>query len=206
MATAIEQWGSLLSVPMGRIRPHFWSFSAAAVLHLVFNIYANLTAAGVGACRRWQDLPSAIVADTISANLFWLVYSPILVEVVYMVIAAIFLNKKQKESRQEGHQEGRQEGHQEGHQEGREEGLEEGRAKGREEGRQEGRQQGIDEGRQQGIDEGRQQGIDQGLTRADQAWREWNLRRMEAALNGVPFTDPPPDFTNGNGHRNGQTG
>ena len=153
-----EQWVSILGVPLRRIRPHFWTFSAASTLHLAFNIYANIAER---ACQPWQNLPSAIVADTIPATLFWLVYSPILVEVVYMVFAAIFLDEKRAESRQEGHQEGREEG--------REEGLEEGLTKGRQ----------------------------QGIARADLAWREWNLRRMEAAHNGAPFTDPPPDFTNG---------
>ena len=153
-----EQWVSILGVPLRRIRPHFWAFSAAATLHLAFNIYANIADRS---CQRWQDLPSAIVADTIPATLFWLVYSPILVEVVYMVFAAIFLDEKRAESRQEGHEEG--------HQEGREEGLEEGLTKGRQ----------------------------QGIARADLAWREWNLRRMEAALNGALFDEPPPDFTNG---------
>ena len=151
---AREQWVSILGVPLRRIRPHFWAFSAAATLHLAFNIYANIADRS---CQRWQDLPSAIVADTIPATLFWLVYSPILVEVVYMVFAAIFLDEKRAESRQEGHQEGR------------------------EEGRHEGREEGISEG----------------IARADLAWREWNVRRMEAALTGALFDEPPPDFTNG---------
>ena len=173
-----EQWVSILGVPLRRIRPHFWTFSAASTLHLAFNIYANIAGR---ACQPWQDLPSAIVADTIPATLFWLVYSPILVEVVYMVFAAIFLDEKREESRQEGHQEGREEG--------REEGLEEGLTKGLEEGLTKGLEEGLTKGRQQGISEGRAQ--------ADLAWREWNLRRMEAAHNGVLFNDPPPDFTNG---------
>ena len=145
-----EQWVSILGVPLRRIRPHFWTFSAASALHLAFNIYANIAGRS---CQPWQDLPSAIVADTIPATLFWLVYSPILVEVVYMVFAAIFLDEKRAESREEGHQEGRE--------------------------------------------EGREEGLEEGIARADLAWREWNLRRMEAAHNGVPFNDPPPDFTNG---------
>ena len=74
-----------------------------------------------------------------------------------MVFAAIFLDEKRAESREEGHQEGREEG----------------------------------------LTKGRQQGISEGIARADLAWREWNLRRMAAAHNGVPFNDPPPDFTNG---------
>ena len=90
-----------------------------------------------------------------------------------MVFAAIFLDEKQVESRQEGHQEGREEGLEEGRKEGREKGLEE------------------------GLSKGRQQGISEGIAQADLAWREWNLRRMAAARNGVPFNDPPPDFTNG---------
>ena len=59
--------------------------------------------------------------------------------------------------------------------------------------RAESRQEGHEEGRE----EGREEGLEEGIARADLAWREWNLRRMEAALNGALFDEPPPDFTNG---------
>ena len=75
--------------------------------------------------------------------------------------------------------------------------LDEKRAESRQEGRDEGYQEGREEGLEKGLEEGRQQGISEGIAQADLAWREWNLRRMEAAHNGVPFNDPPPDFTNG---------
>ena len=55
----------------------------------------------------------------------------------------------------------------------------------------------LDEKRAESRQEAHEEGISEGIARADLAWREWNLRRMAAAHNGVPFTDPPPDFTNG---------
>ena len=67
--------------------------------------------------------------------------------------------------------------------------------------RAESRQEGHEEGRA----EGREEGLEEGIARADLAWREWNVRRMEAALSGALFDEPPPDFTNGhpnNGHPN----
>ena len=71
--------------------------------------------------------------------------------------------------------------------------LDEKRAESRQEGHQEGREEGLEEG----LAKGRQQGIGEGRAQADLAWREWNVRRMEAALTGAPFDEPPPDFTNG---------
>ena len=53
------------------------------------------------------------------------------------------------------------------------------------------------ESRQEGHQEGKEEGISEGIARADLAWREWNVRRMEAALTGALFDEPPPDFTNG---------
>ena len=75
--------------------------------------------------------------------------------------------------------------------------LDEERAESRQEGHQEGKEEGRHEGREEGRHEGREEGLEEGLARADLAWREWNVRRMEAALNGAPFDEPPPDFTNG---------
>ena len=71
--------------------------------------------------------------------------------------------------------------------------LDEKRAESRQEGHQEGREEGLEEG----LVKGKEQGISEGLARADLAWREWNVRRMEAALTGALFDEPPPDFTNG---------
>jgi hypothetical protein len=50
----------------------------------------------------------------------------------------------------------------------------------------------IEEHRQEGREEGREEGLE----RANQAWREWLRRRDEAAAEGRPFDEPPPDQRN----------
>ena len=62
----------------------------------------------------------------------------------------------------------------------REEAREKGRVEGREEGRVEGREEGRVEGREKGIDE------------ANNRWRAWNRRRLEAKARGQPFHEPVP--------------
>ena len=96
------QWVSILSVPLRRIRPHFWTFSIAVTLHLAFNTYAAVT---VTPSLPWRELPTAIIAETLPATVFWLVYSPILVEGVFMVFAEIYRQEKIEEGRKEGRNE-----------------------------------------------------------------------------------------------------
>ena len=43
------------------------------------------------------------------------------------------------------------------------------------------------------LAQGREEGMAEGEARANQAWREWNRRRMDAASNNLPFDEPPPD-------------
>ena len=66
---------SILSVPASRIKPHFWTYSVGLTLHIAYNIYANLTSPGNMA---WRELPAAIIADTVPAIGFWLVFGAIL--------------------------------------------------------------------------------------------------------------------------------
>ena len=40
---------------------------------------------------------------------------------------------------------------------------------------------------------GRAEGIKEGLAEANQAWREWNQRRLDHEAQGLPFDEPPPD-------------
>ena len=65
--------------------------------------------------------------------------------------------------------------------------IEKRREEGRKEGRVEGRMKGRAEGRAEGRSEERL------------LWSEWNRRREEAAANGVPFAEPPPDRIGENG-------
>ena len=48
-------------------------------------------------------------------------------------------------------------------------------------------------------EEGRKEGRAEGRTEERLLWSEWNRRREEAAANGVPFAEPPPDRINQNG-------
>ncbi len=59
--------------------------------------------------------------------------------------------------------------------------------------RAEGRTEGREEGREEGRTEGREEGREEGRTETNEAWRQWNRRRMDAELQGRPFDEPPPD-------------
>ena len=85
---------SILSVPASRIKPHFWTYSVGLTLHIAYNIYANLTSAENMA---WRKLPAAIIADTVPAIGFWLVFGAILAEGINMVLAAMFRHKNRQE-------------------------------------------------------------------------------------------------------------
>ena len=165
---------SIFTVPVRRIRPHFWTFSIFFIATTIFYVCVHAIDADTPS---WQDTPSAIMGDTVYAAGFWIIFSPILVEGVAMVFAAIFRQK----ARQEGHEEGR----------------ERGREEGRERGREEGREQGREEGREQGREEGREEGQAVGREEANAAWREWNQRRLQAMADGTTFDEPTPDSRNG---------
>ena len=49
-----------------------------------------------------------------------------------------------------------------------------------------------EEGREQGRKQGREEGLEQGLAQAHAEWAKWNERRLKAAADGVPFSEPPP--------------
>ena len=65
--------------------------------------------------------------------------------------------------------------------------------------REEGRKEGRAEGRKEGRVEGRAEGRTEGRAEERLLWSEWNRRREEAAANGVPFAEPPPDRIGENG-------
>lgn len=100
----VATWVSLLSVPLQRIRPHFWTFSGCFVATLIFYIYVHVVAADGPS---WREVPSFVMSDTTRAAAFWLFASPIAVEGVVMVFAAMFRQKV----RDEGKVEGREEAH-----------------------------------------------------------------------------------------------
>lgn len=104
-------WVSLFSVPLHRIRPHFWTFSACFVATLVFYICAHIIAAENPS---WRLTPTLVMADTARAGAFWLFASPILLEVAIMVFAALYNHEKREEGRREGREEGIAEGREEG--------------------------------------------------------------------------------------------
>ena len=105
---------SIFTVPVRRIRPHFWTFSIFFIATTIFYVYVHAIDADTPSCR---DTPSAIMGDVVYAAGFWIIFSPILVEGVAMVFAAIFRQK----TRQEGREQGREEGREQGQAEGREE-------------------------------------------------------------------------------------
>ena len=102
---------SLLSIPVRRIRPHFWTFSVCFVASLIFNICIYVIAAENPS---WHQGPMTVMRDTTFAAGFWMLFSPILVEGAFMVFAAIFREKTREEGREEGVAEGVVKGREEG--------------------------------------------------------------------------------------------
>ena len=102
---------SLLSIPVRRIRPHFWTFSVCFVATLIFNICIYVIAAENPS---WHQGPMTVMRDTTFAAGFWMLFSPILVEGAFMVFAAIFREKTREEGREEGVAEGVVKGREEG--------------------------------------------------------------------------------------------
>ena len=90
---------SIFTVPVRRIRPHFWTFSVFFIATTLFYVYVHAIDATISS---WQDTPSAIMGDVVYAAGFWIIFSPILVEGVTMVFAAIFRQKTRKEGRTAG--------------------------------------------------------------------------------------------------------
>ena len=95
---------SIFTVPVRRIRPHFWTFSIFFIATTLFYVYVHAIDAAISS---WQDTPSAIMGDVVYAAGFWIIFSPILVEGVAMVFAEMFRQKMRKEGREAGHEEGR---------------------------------------------------------------------------------------------------
>ena len=106
-----RQWITFPSVPVERVRPHFWTFSVCFVATLIFHIYVHVVDAGNSS---WRQAPSLIMGDTIRVALFWVMGSPIVVEGVVMVFGWLMLEKKRQEGREEGREQGREEGRSEG--------------------------------------------------------------------------------------------
>ena len=104
-------WVSLFSVPLHRIRPHFWTFSACFVATLLFYICIHTIAAENPS---WRQAPSLIMADAALAGGFWLFASPILLEVGIMVFAALYRYEKRQQDLAEGREEGIAQGRDEG--------------------------------------------------------------------------------------------
>ena len=95
---------SIFTVPVRRIRPHFWTFSICFVTTTLFYIYIHAIDTENPS---WRDAPAVIMGAAVSAAGFWIVLSPILVEGAAMVFAAMFTQRK----RQEAEEKGREEGH-----------------------------------------------------------------------------------------------
>ena len=55
-----------------------------------------------------------------------------------------------------------------------------------------GRVEGMAEGRVEGMAEGRVKGLAEGQAAERSQWQDWNRRRMDAAVAGQPFHEPPP--------------
>ena len=91
---------SIFTVPVRRIRPHFWTFSIFFIATTIFYVYVHAIDA---------DTPSVTMGDAVYAAGFWIIFSPILVEGAAVVFAAMFRQKTRREGRAEGHQEDREE-------------------------------------------------------------------------------------------------
>ena len=94
---------SIFTVPVRRIRPHFWTFSICFIVTTMFYVYVHAIDADTSS---WRDTPSAIMGDAVYAAGFWIIFNPILVEGVTMVFAAIFRQKTRQEAREQGREEG----------------------------------------------------------------------------------------------------
>ena len=68
---------SIFTVPVRRIRPHFWTFSICFIATTIFYVYIHAIDADTPSCR---EAPAAIMGAAVSASGFWIVFSPILVE------------------------------------------------------------------------------------------------------------------------------
>ena len=88
----------MFTVPVRRIRPHFWTFSIFFITTTLFYVYVHAIDAAISA---WQHTPSAIMGDAVYAAGFWIIFSPVLVERVPMVFAAMFRQKLLQEGREE---------------------------------------------------------------------------------------------------------
>ncbi len=161
-----RQWISFLGVPLERVRAHFWVFSACFVATLVFYTYVHAVDA---ANPSWRQAPSLIIGDTTRAAAFWVLASPIVVEGVAMVFAALYREKKRREA---------------------EEKIQQAAEKAAEQVQQAAEQAQL-------AAEQAQLAAEQAIVETHAAWREWNQRRMKAEAEGQPFTEPPPDFEPG---------
>ena len=83
---------SIFTVPVRRIRPHFWTFSIFFITTTIFYVYVHAIDA---------DTPSAIMGDVVYAAGFWIIFSPILVGGVAMVFAEMFRQKARQAGREE---------------------------------------------------------------------------------------------------------
>ncbi|MCY4560614.1 MAG: hypothetical protein OXF79_30470 [Chloroflexi bacterium] len=101
---------SIFTVPVRRIRPHFWTFSIFFIATTVFHVYVHGIATETAS---WRDAPEAIMRASVSAAGFWIAVSPILVEGVAMVFAAMFRQKTRQEGREQGREEGQAVGREE---------------------------------------------------------------------------------------------
>ena len=117
-------WGNLfgLPIPLHRLRWHFWSFSVIVTIMTAFNVAARLAAppalgaecVAVGVWLQWHEVSSAILAVIVPTVIFCGVYSPVIVEGIAMVLAAIYSRRKREEALEKGREEGFTEGHTEG--------------------------------------------------------------------------------------------
>jgi hypothetical protein len=61
--------------------------------------------------------------------------------------------------------------------------------------RKQAREEGLEQGREQGREEGREEGREVAYAEANAKLQAWNRRRMDAEAQGIPFDEPPPQFS-----------
>ena len=61
---------SIFTVPVRRIRPHFWTFSICFIATTVFYVFIHAVDADT---PTWRDTPTLIMSAAVSAAGFWIV-------------------------------------------------------------------------------------------------------------------------------------
>ena len=156
-----EERFSILSVSVGALRWFFLLFSAGTIYLTVVN---TLNRAERASASGWLDIQRIATEELARAGAAAGVGSVITVEVVRMVLAALWEERNRRLAQ----------------------------ARGVEEGLERGREEGLERGREEGLERGREEGLERGREEAQALWEDWYRRFQEAQVRGEVFDEPPP--------------